>query len=273
MVPERYALKLAYFGGDFFGSQVQPGVPTVAGALTGALAKGGFLPRGGKVSFASRTDRGVSALSNVAAYSGKRPILGKINHLLPSSVCAWGFARVPDGFNPRHSEGKTYLYFLPDSGEDFSLLSRAVSYFSAGERDFSAFSKKDSVEKSSRFPLASAEVRREGDFFRFSFSARNFLWNQVRRMVGAAQAVARGEMNLPLLEALLENPSAAGRRGVPTAPPEGLVLCEIEYPGVRFLEEKPVSLRERFRLPASQAAQNSRILSILSLGSEGKEAP
>ncbi|MFH0962235.1 MAG: hypothetical protein V1820_06145 [archaeon] len=268
MSQAKYALKLAYFGGEFFGSQIQPKVPTVAGALAQALRKGGFFtaPEEGKLLFASRTDRGVSALSNVAVYSGKKPILGKLNHLLPESVCVWGFAEVPEDFTPRHSERKTYLYFLPDSGEDFSLLSRAVAQFAAGERDFSAFSKKDSVEKNARFALESAEVKRIPGFFLFSFTARNFLWNQVRRMVGGAQEAAKGAINLSLLEALLLGKAGAGAvRGIPTAPAEGLVLYNIEYADLKFSEEKPVSLTERFRQPALAAAQTSKALSVLAL--------
>lgn len=255
----RYALKLAYDGSRFYGSQIQPDVPTVAGALQAALLKGGVVSKGATLSFASRTDRGASALCNVACYDGKRPILGRLNHLLPEQICAWGWAAVPPEFNPRHPVSKTYLYFLPDRGEDFELLKRAAACY-CGERDFANFSRREAgVSRKTRIAVTEAAVRRDAGNFIFKFTAPRFLWMQVRKMVGAARAVALGRINLSLLENLLEGTS---RAGVDTAPAEGLLLQSIDYGGVEF-SDSPKNLQARFAIPAFAAAQRAGVLSKL----------
>jgi tRNA pseudouridine38-40 synthase len=257
-----YALKVAYDGRGFFGSQVQNGskVRTVAGELAKVLSKSGFLAPGGKVSFASRTDRGVSAAGNVAVYSGKRPILGKLNHHLPSDLCVWASARAPENFNPRHASWKEYFYFLPDNGQDEDLLRRALGYFT-GSHDFVNFSYQ---EKKTESTIEEASVSRYRGFFLISLRAEKFLRLQARKMVAAAEGVASGRMNLSLLETLL---SGKIRKGVETAPPDGLVLSEIDYgERISFSEEKPKARSERFSEKASLARQWAGALSVVAGG-------
>ncbi len=252
----RFALLLAYDGGGFFGSQVQNGtrVRTVAGELSRVLAGSGFAAPSAKVALASRTDRGVSAAMNVAAYDGARPILGKINHHLPPDMCAWGWARVPASFSPRHADWKRYSYFLPDEGQDEDLLRRALSYFT-GAHDFANFAYHEKATVSS---LDEASLSRVPGFFVATFRAGKFLRLQIRRMVAAADSASRGRMNLPLLDALI---SGKVRKGAETAPAEGLVLEEVDYGGrVTFEEKKPVAVSERFSMQARLASQRGAAL-------------
>src|SRR5205823_12867234 len=62
----RYAVKVAYDGAKFHGSQAQPALRTVHSEVAQALAKlGTDEPR---LRWAGRTDAGVSARGNVAAF-------------------------------------------------------------------------------------------------------------------------------------------------------------------------------------------------------------
>ena len=66
----RVALKLAYLGTEYYGYQIQPGVPTIEGKLLKALRDAGALKNLSKARYsaAGRTDRGVHALGQVIAF-------------------------------------------------------------------------------------------------------------------------------------------------------------------------------------------------------------
>ena len=265
-----YALKIGYFGEGFFGSQVQPNFPTVASVMREALFRAGTISPGTleKIAFASRTDRGVSAIGNVCKYYGKRPILGRINKFLPETVCAWGYSPVPEDFSERRDASlKKYSYFLPDTGENLSIMRQVCRmYSSKSASSFRAFSKRDKVDRGPGAPLAFAKVSKEGSFFVFRFAGKAFLWNQVRKMVGAASGAAKGKIGLSLIEECLSGSFAGRDAGIPTSPPEGLLLESIEYPKISFIEE-PKKIQERFSKTAFSALQKSRVL--LGLASEG----
>ncbi len=109
-----FKLLLAYDGSEFHGWQVQPGLPTVQGALSDALARitgERVLPQG-----SGRTDAGVHALAQVAsvALASSIPaanLHSALNDVLPASVRVLEAAEAADGFHARHSaRAKTYRY-------------------------------------------------------------------------------------------------------------------------------------------------------------------
>ena len=82
----RIRMTVSYDGTDFHGWQVQPGLPTVQSLLETVLAEIEGAPV--KVAGSGRTDAGVHALAQVAAFTLVNPIpvdnLRKaINRLLP----------------------------------------------------------------------------------------------------------------------------------------------------------------------------------------------
>ena len=118
-----FAMWVEYDGTDFAGWQAQAGQPSIAGALSDALAKmtGQTVPIG----CAGRTDAGVHAraqlahftlatgggLPSLSALTSPRRFAPGLNHFLPHSIRvhrSWG---VPDGFVARRAAaGKQYRY-------------------------------------------------------------------------------------------------------------------------------------------------------------------
>ncbi len=109
-------LVLAYDGTDFHGWQFQPGVRTVQGVVEEALDRMGL--RHGRLRGASRTDAGVHAEGQVAAFWVEReiPMKGwmlRLNSLLPDDVAVREAAPCPPDYEPRFdSVRKTYRYLL-----------------------------------------------------------------------------------------------------------------------------------------------------------------
>lgn len=224
----RVAVKVAYDGTRFSGSQVQPGVRTVHGALAQALRDMGHADP--HILWAGRTDAGVSAAGNVAAFE---------THLSPDSLlpglsfrmddaCAWAWAEVGSRFEPRHARRRRYRYLLRTE-LDAGRVADAMRLFE-GTHDFTGFAKLDEGVDPVRTVVATS-ARREGPFVVIDVEGESFIWNQVRRMVAAAQRVADGRVEAALVEALL----AKGERAdLGTADPEPLVLMDVEYAGLPF---------------------------------------
>jgi len=113
-VSRNLKITLAYDGSEFHGWQVQPGFPTVQGALAecfGRITGESELPQG-----SGRTDAGVHALGQVASVRIESPIPERnlqtaLNDILPPAVRVMGVERVEDDFHARHSaKAKTYRY-------------------------------------------------------------------------------------------------------------------------------------------------------------------
>ena len=110
----RIRITIAYDGTDFHGWQVQPGLPTIQGTLEEIVGdiEGGPV----QVAGSGRTDAGVHALAQVAAFSIQNPIpvrnLQKaLNRLLPRSIRITEAVEVESNFHPRFdAKAKTYEY-------------------------------------------------------------------------------------------------------------------------------------------------------------------
>ncbi len=111
---QHWKLTLSYDGSHFHGWQVQPGLPTVQGALADVLHHlfgEQVLPQG-----SGRTDAGVHALAQIVSFPLESPIpprnlIRAMNRALPQSVRVLAAAKVNQGFHARHSaRAKSYEY-------------------------------------------------------------------------------------------------------------------------------------------------------------------
>src|SRR5438105_4434363 len=110
----RIRIDLSYDGTDYHGWQVQPGLPTIQGILEEIVSN--IEGKSVHVAGSGRTDAGVHALAQVAAFSLDNPIpvvnLRKaLNRLLPRDIRVICAQEAPHDFHPRFdAKAKTYEY-------------------------------------------------------------------------------------------------------------------------------------------------------------------
>lgn len=246
----RLALSVAYLGDRFHGSQVQPDVRTVEGVFIDTCRQLGLFddPREAGFLAAGRTDRGVHARSNVFSFDTEQPqrAIDVLNRKLPADTWCNGYAFVEDGFNPRHAAlTRTYRYFFPDEGLDLTSMQSASVKF-RGVHDFTMFSR--TSERSTIREILDISLFRENGFIVFEVTGKSFLWNMVRRMATVLYDIGRGVCNDETIDLLLSGDAIARPA---TAPPEGLVLWNIEYP-FDFVAIGEEGKSRRYRHNASQ---------------------
>jgi tRNA pseudouridine38-40 synthase len=243
----RYKLTVEYDGAPFVGWQVQENGLSVQGALERAAAE--LAGESVRVHGAGRTDAGVHAKGQVAHLDLARDLEpGKLRDALnfyarPHPVAVIAAARVRDDFEARFSAIKRhYLYRIVNRRADLTLdrghawrigkpLDAAAMQTAAqrlvGKHDFTTFRSTECQAKSPLKTLDQLDVIRDGDNVNIVTSARSFLHNQVRSMVGSLAWVGEGRWSADdLAEALAARNRAAC--GV-VAPPDGLYLMRVDY--------------------------------------------
>ena len=251
----RIRITVAYDGTDFHGWQVQPALPTIQGTLESVIS--GIEGRPVLVAGSGRTDAGVHALAQVAAFTIENPIpvenLRKaINRLLPHSIRVRRVEEVPLEFNPRYDAiAKTYEYRI--FREEICLpferryvhhhpypLDEAAMIEAArlleGEHDFTAFAagdERDELGHSKVRCIYSSRLERTGDRLVYRVRGSGFLKHMVRNIVGVLIEAGKGNVTRDDLARRLE-PGCTIPPG-PTAPAQGLFLMCVEYPELHLL--------------------------------------
>ena len=243
----RYKLTIEYDGTPFSGWQWQDHAPSVQGALVDALAA--FCGHAVKVNGAGRTDAGVHALGQVAHVDLEKDwrvdqVRDALNaHLRPHPVAVLSAEKVADGFDARFSARKRhYLYRIANRRSDLALdrsrawrvprrldvdAMHAAAQRLVGNHDFTTFRSTECQAKSPVKTLDQLDVSRAGDDVQVRTSARSFLHNQVRSMVGALVLAGDGKWSADDLSAAL---AARNRTAcAPVAPPDGLYLVKVDY--------------------------------------------
>lgn len=243
----RYKLLIEYDGTPFSGWQYQVGLLTVQGALTNAVEA--LTGEKVLVQGAGRTDAGVHARGQVAHIDLPREwatdtVRDALNaHLRPHPVAVLAAERVADDFNARSSATKRhYVYRIRNRRPDLTLealrewrvprpLDDRAMHEAAqrlvGKHDFTTFRSTECQAKSPEKTLDQLDVVREGDAISVIASARSFLHNQVRSMVGSLVQVGDRRWTADDMSAALaaRNRIACG----PVAPPDGLYLMRVDY--------------------------------------------
>lgn len=249
-LPERrIRLTVAYDGTAFHGWQVQSGQVTIQSELQRAffkLAKTPILVQG-----SGRTDAGVHALAQVAAFTTTNPIacenlLRAMNHILPGSIRVIAAEEVPLNFHARFDAvSKLYEYRLyreeicspfehlyvhhfPYPLDERKMIEAAPLF--EGEHDFSAFAAADEryrPDYSHVRTIFRSTLERAGPRLIYRVSGTGFLKHMVRNIVGTLIAVGKGNLDTDGLQKLLAGGSRAACGA--TAPARGLFLVEVVY--------------------------------------------
>jgi len=243
----RYRVTLEYDGTPFVGWQVQAKGLSVQGRLAQAIARFSGespMPRG-----AGRTDAGVHALGQVAHFDLARAwptdtVRDAVNfHLKPEPVVVRDCTVVPDSYDARFSAtARHYRYRILARRAPSALDSdrvwwvpqplnaaamAAAAQVLVGRHDFTTFRAAGCQSRSPVKTLDRLAVTRAGEEILIEASARSFLHNQVRSMVGSLKLVGEGKWTAADLAAAL---SAANRAACgPVAPARGLYLVQVDY--------------------------------------------
>ncbi len=247
----RFRITIEYDGTPFLGWQYQPNCLTVQGALEEAVFR--FSGERVAVTGAGRTDSGVHALGQVAHFNlikdwAPSRVCDALNfHLKPNPASVLECERVDDNFDARFSAtARHYLYrILSRRGRpaldrdrvwwwtkplDADAMHDAAQAL-VGHHDFTTFRAAQCQAKSAMRTLDRLEVSREGSEIVIRASARSFLHNQVRSMVGSLKVVGEGKWTVSDMSRALtaRDRSACG----PVAPACGLYLVRVDYTGDR----------------------------------------
>lgn len=243
----RYKLTIEYDGGPFVGWQRQKTDRSVQQAIEEAIAA--FSQEQPVVKGAGRTDAGVHALGQVAHFDLVKDwpadtVRDALNaHLRPDPVAVVTAEQVPDDFDARFSARKRhYLYRIVDRRAppalergrvwnvptplDADAMHRAAQSL-VGKHDFTTFRASECQAKSPVKTLDRLDVSRAGDEVTIRASARSFLHNQVRSMVGALKKVGEGKW--PIVEVGAALAACDRSRSGPVAPAHGLYLVSVDY--------------------------------------------
>jgi tRNA pseudouridine38-40 synthase len=255
-------LTISYDGTNYHGWQLQPGKRTIQAEIVNAVSE--LLGWRTRVTAASRTDAGVSAVGQVAVIQIDSPIPTKnfakaITDRLPADIAVTEAVDVPMGFNViGDPKCKLYRYtiftgrarpvfeihhcwHLSEAKLDLDSMIQAAQLL-LGQKDFKSFAaaddhRTDSVRtifrcdvysSDSPLPNTSDESRATSDDWVFiDVEGDRFLYNMVRNIVGTLVEVGVGRMKPEKITEIIE---AKDRRAAgPIAPPEGLCLMWIKY--------------------------------------------
>ena len=253
----RFKLTVAYDGTEFHGWQRQqkPGeepLRTVQGVLEQTIIE--VVRERIVLTGASRTDAGVHARGQVAAFSCESTIEPKrlaaaVNSRLPEDIQIRRASIVDESFSPiSDAVSKSYRYYIAHGNRrrrlpplfdrrfvyscgyelDPSRMNEATHHL-IGEHDFSSFTRLNHGRESAVRTIHDCSVtaispRR----CRIDVSGTGFLYNMVRIIAGTLVEVGRGKLEPDDIPGILDaiDRTKAGS----TLPPEGLFLMCVHYP-------------------------------------------
>ena len=244
----KVALTIEYDGTRYYGSQRQSNVPTIQGELEEAIEK--VLGERVRTVFAGRTDQGVHAKGQVAAFETNSSltldsITKALNFYLPEDIAVKEAHKVREGFDPRRDAlSREYCYYIYNEPTrsplrrrdallvkqplDVGVMNEACKVLE-GTRDFAPFASALEGRKNTVRTVYRAETCREGSMVSCRVEANAFLPHQMRMMVGSLLKVGLKISDVAAFRKILESgkPATAG----PTVPPRGLFLLKINYAG------------------------------------------
>lgn len=245
----RYCITVEYDGTPYCGWQRQDNLPTVQQTLDDVIAE--FCRHEVAVFGAGRTDTGVHATGQVAHFDLQktwRPekIVEAMNGLLrlrEAKIAIVGCIAVDDEFDARFSATKRHYRYRIINRRAPLILEEGRAWWVrypldetrihdaaqrlVGKHDFTTFRSVQCQAKSPVRTLDSLDVKRKGDLIIITASARAFLHNQVRSLVGTIKMAGDERWSADDVEnALIARDRSAC---APVAPACGLYLTQVDY--------------------------------------------
>jgi len=240
---------LAYDGTEYHGWQVQPGLATIQGVLEGVLGQIEGAPV--HVTGSGRTDAGVHALAQTAAFDLANPIpvdnlRRAVNRLLPHGIRVLAAAEAAPDFHPRHhAVSKTYEYRIFRGEVCLPFERRYVHHYPypldtprmrdvaalfEGAHDFSAFAssdERDALGHSKVRTVFSSVIEEAGERLIYRVRGSGFLKHMVRNIVGTLIEAGKGNAGETAIREFLQ--PGCTRKAGPRASASGLFLVSVAY--------------------------------------------
>ena len=247
----RYKLTIEYNGTNFIGWQKQKKGFSIQGTVEKAAKN--FLQSEVDLTVAGRTDSGVHAEAQVAHLDifkklKIKNILFGLNFYLSKEkfgeyISIKKVNKVNSNFNARFgAKKKTYKYKIYNNesrspmhahntwwvSQKLNIVDmKKASKYLLGKHDFSSFRASGCQALSPIKTLDKIAIIKKKNIITLTFTARSFLYNQVRIMTGTLKDVGSGLISPVALKRILQKKKRSSS-GV-TAPSKGLTLYKVYY--------------------------------------------
>jgi len=248
----RIKLEIAYDGTRYSGWQRQLDAPSIQGTLEKVLLK--ITGESVAVTGSGRTDAGVHALKQVAAFSSESKLAPQtfcraLNGHLPDDIRILNVEEVPMTFHPiRDAIAKRYRYLIDDQ-RPFCPMTRnycwiyrkvldipamqAAAEFLRGKQDFACFQSAGSPRATTVRTITDVSVQRIPaspllpSLIQIEVEADGFLYNMMRSIAGTLVLFGTRQFRPDRMQEIITScdRSLAG----PTAPAQGLYLVNVVY--------------------------------------------
>lgn len=250
-------LIIEYDGTNYQGWQTQRSGQTIQDILSKTISA--ITDEQIKLSSASRTDAGVHALGQVAAFRTDSRLSADtmkkaLNAKLPKDIHVLDAEELGSEFHPRYlAVKKSYFYLIEKTQKQSVFLHRyawrvpvnldlagmdKAAAILQGNHDFSAFRGSGCGAKTTVRTIYSITLSRydsldfmtariQGDFIKIRIEANAFLRHMVRNIVGTLTEVGKGRLSPETVRNILA--SCDRKIAGPTAPAKGLFLERVFY--------------------------------------------
>lgn len=249
----RFKVLLEYEGTRYSGWQVQREARTIQGEFFTAC-KEVFGTETFEFYGAGRTDGGVHASGQIAHLDVATKLAPdkmriKLNDLLPYDINILRIDVAHPRFHARHDAvarsyvyiiskrrtafGKNYVWWVKDRLDIVKM--REIAKLYVGFKDFASFSDKSPEEKSTMVEVQYVNISEKDDLIFIHIIGSHFLWKMVRRLVGVMVEAGRGKTTTNEVNSYFTTKSP--RPAQLTAPPSGLYLERVYYPGDKISKD------------------------------------
>lgn len=266
----RIAIKFLYLGWDYQGFQVQRDTSeTIEDYLISGLEKLKLIRDRREANFTKcgRTDKGVSAFSQIVALNVRTPLEDGIgvfeppdyekgdhhtfpmdycvmlNRVIPPTIRCLAWSPVRNDFTARFDcKSRTYRYYIPADKLDITSM-RTAGYHLVGTHDFTNLCKMNKTKPEaslvrtvfsvSLYPLLKEENQNDSQqIYVLEICASGFLWHQIRCITTVLFSVGQGKESPDVMKKLLD--PKAGKPQYALASEIPLVLYDCHYDSEEF---------------------------------------